>query len=513
MLIEMIPNGKSKSPVNTVQKAVNYLLGDKDSHGTTRSVKPDLADGDVDMFLEQTCHGNQPGKFTSGVLSFMESPERIPDEVRQAIRESHKQASFPGLDPNRVVSINVVHGDKGRYEDHFLYGGEDLATSKRINGYQSHVFRNGRKVDIDFERMDAWKDMTNAFYGFDDPKDPLYRRGAELDNRKAWPKDIQDMVSTINSYVAHKVAEGDIKNRKDVISQLQEKGMEVTRETRQSISIKNPDRPDGRPIRLKGEFFEKDFVGDAKRTQLKIETDSEDFRARRWDRYHEAKEKYDRLYEIKATYYEKRFANPKFRKGKDSHKSRKKDFRKRRSAKHVGGGGRLNSDFDWGKVDQSHTIGDLLFKDLDLHRMQGSRQRHPIRQNPMPAQNNNTIKERSHGKTASDRSRNNQDLNAFVEGKRTANERFERTIRVHADQFERVSEATGSASRENEQLIAGFEKALRRLQEQAEQDISARGMSAEYAEADRKIDKSIEQLTTQRLNKGRRRRKNEGLGY
>jgi hypothetical protein len=95
-----------------------------------------------------------------------------------------------------------------------------------------------------------------------------------------------------------------IKNRADVIKALEDAGFEIARETKSSISIKNPSG--GQNIRLKGAIYERDFrLGEELRAE--IERASEDYRRDRDKRIEAARKTLDSGIAKKREYHLQRY--------------------------------------------------------------------------------------------------------------------------------------------------------------------------------------------------------------
>ncbi|MBP0556294.1 hypothetical protein J8J23_20960, partial [Mycobacterium tuberculosis] len=73
-------------------------------------------------------------------------------------------------------------------------------------------------------------------------------------DRHNLPKDVQGIKQRIGEAIAHQIEQGNITDRKGVIEALEGAGLEITRQTDKSISIKNPDGK--RNIRLEGFIYE-----------------------------------------------------------------------------------------------------------------------------------------------------------------------------------------------------------------------------------------------------------------
>ena len=84
-------------------------------------------------------------------------------------------------------------------------------------------------------------------------------------------------------------------------------GLEITRITKNQISVKNPNNPDSKAIPLKGEFYEQNFRHSEKSAELKREA-SERYRREANSRYADCIERYQKLCKSKSEYHLERYA-------------------------------------------------------------------------------------------------------------------------------------------------------------------------------------------------------------
>ncbi|MCW4151993.1 relaxase/mobilization nuclease domain-containing protein [Halomonas sp. 18H] len=246
MIVKFFKHGKSrKNPRKAVQNSVGYLFSDKDANGQQRAVEPALMRGSVQEFSDVVAFGKFAGRYTSGVLSFAESD--IPDEVQEAIISDFEKTLLPGLEPDQYSSLWVKHEDKGRVELHFMFAGEELYSNKRLNAYYHRA---------DGTRINAWKDAINVEYNLHDPNAPKNKQ--KLLHPDNLPKGRKELAEKLSDHMVKMMGGGYISaNREGVLHELKMLNLEVARETKTSISIKNPEG--GQNIRLKGSLWERDF--------------------------------------------------------------------------------------------------------------------------------------------------------------------------------------------------------------------------------------------------------------
>lgn len=274
----------------------DYLLKDKNEPDGLRR-DAEILRGDVvnQSILIDSLDFKQ--KYTSGCLSFAESPEEVTQEQKEQLMDSFEETIRAGLDSDRIAVTWVEHRDKGRLELNFVFANVDL---KHGRAFQPYVHSQDKK------RINAWKDMANIEHGFKDPNDPLNKRlMAQRDNL---PREVKDARQAITEGLTALVAEGVIKSRDDVIQALTDGGFEIARETDKAISIKNPNGK--RNIRLTGGLYERDFKF-SREVQAEVRQDSREYRQRAEQRYADAQRLYDSETARKREYHQSRHGRPK----------------------------------------------------------------------------------------------------------------------------------------------------------------------------------------------------------
>jgi len=280
MIVKFFKRGKG-----TGSGPVEYLLGrnyDRDG-ATLLSGDPDITRGLIDNLKFAK-------RYTSGVLSFEEAT--ISDEVKQEMMASFEETILAGMD-GRVDVLWVEHNDKGRIELNFVIPNVDLATGKR---FQPYYDRNDRGL------VDAWKNIQNHEYGFTDPNDPVKQQTlTTVNNLPKSAKAIQDL---IHKGVNDLVLSGEVQSRDDIISALNTAGFEVARQTKTSISIKNPDGK--RNIRLQGAFYEQSFrYGQGLRERVEQAQEKHKRTAR--ERYQQQQQEYQESLAKRRAYFNERY--------------------------------------------------------------------------------------------------------------------------------------------------------------------------------------------------------------
>ena len=268
---------------------VDYLLGrNRDRDGA------ELLRGDADQ-TEALIDASQYAKrYTSGVLSFQEAD--IPEADKRAIMDSFERALLPGLDGDQYDCLWVEHRDKGRLELNFVVPNVELTSGKRLQPYYDRADR---------PRIDAWKTVTNSRYDMHDPNDPANQRALTYPSNL--PRDRLQAQRQITDGLLALAERGEVTNRAEVVSTLEAAGFEVTRQTKTSISIADPEG--GKPMRLRGKLYERDFTVGAD-LRAEIDRASREYRESRAERVREARERLAVSVERKREENQRRYPRP-----------------------------------------------------------------------------------------------------------------------------------------------------------------------------------------------------------
>lgn len=268
---------------------VDYLLGkDRDREGA------ETLRGDPEQTRELIDASSYAKTYTSGVLSFAEAD--LPDAHKRQIMDSFERALMPGLDADQYDCLWVEHRDKDRLELNFVIPNTELTTGRRLQPYYDRADR---------PRVDAWKTLTNAKYNLHDPSDPANQRA--LTYPANLPREKEKAQRQVTDGLLALAEKGDVTNRAEVVAALEGAGFEVTRQTKTSISIADPEG--GKPMRLRGKLYERDFeVGDSLRGE--IERAGREYREGRSERLREARERLTVGVERKRAENQKRHPRP-----------------------------------------------------------------------------------------------------------------------------------------------------------------------------------------------------------
>lgn len=268
---------------------VEYLLGRDGDRDQATLLRGDPVE--VTQLID-TCLYSK--KYTSVVLSFQESD--LPGDAKNEIMDSFEQALFPGLDPDQYGALWVEHRDKGRLELNLVVPCVELQSGKRLQPYFDRADR---------PRVNAWKNLVNDKYDLHDPDDPANAQTLTLPSDL--PKTSQQAAEAITNGLLALVGNGTVKTRDDVVQALTDGGFEIARQTKTSISIRNPDG--GRNIRLKGALYTSDFTAGPDLRE-RVESAASEYAAAREQRIREAAETYRRGIEIKRADQRQRYPRP-----------------------------------------------------------------------------------------------------------------------------------------------------------------------------------------------------------
>lgn len=235
-------NGLSKGPLD-------YLLGKDRDRDYAKVLQGDVSE--VSGLIDTSPYAK---KYTSGCLSFYEHD--LSDQDKQKIMQDFEQALFPGMNESQYRVLWIEHQDKlneetgeRRLELNFLIPNVEIITGQRLQPYYDHADR---------PRVDLFKKITNYEYQLHDADDPLYRQA--VTTAKNLPITVNEIKETLDIEATRAVESGLITDRQSMKKWLLDLGLEVTRETKTSLSIKNPnDDEKSRPIRLTGAIYEQDF--------------------------------------------------------------------------------------------------------------------------------------------------------------------------------------------------------------------------------------------------------------
>lgn len=243
MIVEFFKHG-----TGLASRSIDYFLGKNRDRDGAR-----LLSGNLDEVAELIDSSPYTKKYTAGCLSFYEDDLEHFD--KQRIMAHFERALFPGLTPDQYRIVWIEHRDKQnsetgkkRLELNFLIPNVEISTGKRLQPFFAKA---------DLQRIDDFKTITNYRYRLFDPDDPINKRSVKV--AKNLPKDKKEFIAAIHQEVTFAVVEGLVRDRDSLKQWMTNIGLEVTKSTKQQISVKNPNNLNGQPIVLRGEFYEQDF--------------------------------------------------------------------------------------------------------------------------------------------------------------------------------------------------------------------------------------------------------------
>ena len=217
MIVKFLPS-KSGGGIGSV----NYVLNERVQQGTAKILKGDEAQ--TRAIISQI---SKKQKVCFGVLSFQESAARISEQTKLEIMADFERTLLGDFMRERVNILWVQHEDKGgRLELNFIIPKIDLVTGTSFNPF----FYS--KPDL--TRIDLWKKAVNLEYGFSDPDDP-----GRKNTISASKKDLKNYanVEALDKTLHELVEAGIIKSRTQMLELLRDENIQISRETKNSITV------------------------------------------------------------------------------------------------------------------------------------------------------------------------------------------------------------------------------------------------------------------------------------
>ena len=217
MIVKFLPS-KSGGGIGSV----NYVLNERVQQGTAKILNGDEAQ--TRAIISQI---TKKQKVCFGVLSFQESAARISEQTKLEIMADFERTLLGDFMKERVNILWVQHEDKGgRLELNFIIPKIDLVTGTSFNPF----FYS--KPDL--TRIDLWKKAVNLEYGFSDPDDP-----GRKNTISASKKDLKNYanVEALDKTLHELVEAGIIKSRTQMLELLRDENIQISRETKNSITV------------------------------------------------------------------------------------------------------------------------------------------------------------------------------------------------------------------------------------------------------------------------------------
>jgi hypothetical protein len=316
MLVKFHAHTGAANDDRDATKALDYLLGEivlkPDANHewvrTARTRPPELLSGCPELVSRCSATNSAKHRYASGLLSFHEDDIDIAawqagdPAIRatcNALMRDFEETAFAGIpEANRPPILWIAHTDKDRLELNFLFPRTSLdgrGKAKAINP----------KPPKGFTRMwDAFRDSWNHREGWSDPEDPDHRRSVRLSSGELKIPQPKDADGTPRprpkearaDQIADLILDGQIQCRDDVIEWFERQGYVINRTSDAFISVvppvaasidgplrevsldeitgqdalgdgsamppvaRNAERQRGKPIRLRGDFFDRRFT-------------------------------------------------------------------------------------------------------------------------------------------------------------------------------------------------------------------------------------------------------------
>lgn len=314
---------------------IDYLCGKDREREQARVLR-----GNPDETLQIIQSLNFSENYFAGCLSFEEKD--IDEKTKIELMNSFEECLFTGLDANQWNCLWVEHTDKGRLELNFVVPKVELTTGRALNPYWK---------DQDFNRVDLWKDIQNEKQGFTNPNDPTKRR--ELIVPRFEPQNRQEQKEILTEYLKTKIEAGEISYelgngyRRGMVKAIEELGLEITRQGKDYISVKDPNDPNSKNLRLKGAIYEQGYYlgRESKRADSERETAVRTRLSRSDDRLREMEEQYTKMLNAKHEFHIARYINTKPRNQRRVEEIREKNLYSR-SIDRFGDRGNIRSGSD-----------------------------------------------------------------------------------------------------------------------------------------------------------------------
>lgn len=316
MLVKFHAHTGAANDDRDATKALDYLLGEivlKPDENlewvrTARTRPPEMLSGCPQLVSRCCATNSAKHRYASGLLAFHEDDidiaawEAGDPAIRatcDALMRDFEETAFAGIpEANRPPILWIAHTDKDRLELNFLFPRTAIdgrGKAKAINP----------KPPKGFTRMwDAFRDSWNHREGWADPEDPDHRRSVRLSSGELKMPQLKDADGTprprpkeaLADQIADLILDGQIQCRDDVIEWFERQGYVINRTSDAFISVvppvaasidgplrevsldqitgqdalgdgpvtplvaRNAECKRGKPIRLRGDFFDRRFT-------------------------------------------------------------------------------------------------------------------------------------------------------------------------------------------------------------------------------------------------------------
>ena len=247
MLMKVFPHGTGDGDL-----PVRYLI--REGVPSRKGRPPEVLRGDPKLTVALINSIDRRWKFTSGVLAW--HPD---DEVNEAqerdVMDAFEQVAFAGLEADQRHILWVRHRHAGHHELHFLIPRMELSSGKDFNACPPGWRRDFAVFRDLFNWREGWArpdDSARARNFLPDKADLLHAQAARW-NHSLKSTDRGNVKKAISELLKHRLDQGDIKSREDVLHILKKEGLHISRTGKDYIGVVVPES--GQKIRFKGGIF------------------------------------------------------------------------------------------------------------------------------------------------------------------------------------------------------------------------------------------------------------------
>ena len=250
MLIKFLRHG-----TGSAVEAAEYLLSEIDHLGTKRE-EIEVLRGDPHEVAAVADSLEFEHTHKSGVIAWAPEDDPSRAQIERTLEEFEKTA-WAGMEPDQYAWSAVLHREQdGGAHVHVL-----AANCELEHGRSHNIAAPG------WQRLyDPLRDALNHEHGWARPDDPerirlvrplgheALREAAE---RRAGKEPSKNDRRELGEYLIERAAAGEVRNRADVVEALEKLGLEVTRQGKHYVTVK--DEPSGKRMRLKGGIYDEGF--------------------------------------------------------------------------------------------------------------------------------------------------------------------------------------------------------------------------------------------------------------
>jgi len=239
MLIKFFARGKGSGAA-----PVDYVC-----HTEGReNAPPDVLRGDADLTKNLIDSIDRDWRYTSGVVSFAVEDAPTPEQ-QERVMDAFEKAAFAGLEQDQynILWVRHQHTEGGRVELHFVTPRMELTTGKALNIAPP----NWQKL------FDPLQNVLNYENQWADPHSPEHARNTQKATENALRARDRE---SIGNFIETLVGAFMVSNRAEIIKALQDAGLEINRQGKDYISVKDPQTPEQKAFRLKGAIYGEDWT-------------------------------------------------------------------------------------------------------------------------------------------------------------------------------------------------------------------------------------------------------------